>query len=207
MKDETERFGARVILIRDDHLGQLPRYVEWVERSYWLVKSYASVRPRRFRRVYVHPDVDLAAVRTTLAEGLHAPARVGIGPAALLGYSIRDTEVARGSPLELVLHWEALQATPPRHELRLRLVGKEGRTVQETRWRVGDGDQELSSWEAGQWQVQSVSLPVENRVPRGAYAVTLALVSAQDETPVEVRPLTQSATAGTELALGTITVR
>src|SRR4029079_10497650 len=59
----TQQFDTRVLVLQDDHLGQVQRYLTWADREYVLVKSYTQRRPVRFRRVYAQPGLDLTATR------------------------------------------------------------------------------------------------------------------------------------------------
>ncbi len=205
---ETQRFGARVLVVQDEHLGQLPRYLAFADRNYLLVKSYVQRRPNRFRRVYVRPDVDLAAARAALSGGIQTSLRAEIGPAALLGYSIDRAELKPGLRFALTLHWEALVSSPPDHHVVLRLRGPDGRAVQESDWRVGDGPQELPTWTAGRWQFQTVRVQVDNDVSPGAYTLTLALERPNGgPAPIHAGPGSTLAALGDQLDLGTITVR
>ena len=208
VKEETARFDAKVVAIQDDRLGQLPRYVDWVDRNYVLVRSYVRRVPKRFRRVYVHPKADLAAARAALVTALGTPIRAELGPGALLGYALDRTELSRGSTFDLTLHWEALESKPPGHELMLRLRDPNGTMVQEEAWPIGDGDQELRAWEAGQWQVQTLTVQVRTVVPRGTYALTAGLRDDNEQAaPIRSASGVQPTADGTELRLGTLTVR
>ena len=204
---ETERFAARAVVVDDAHLGRLPRYLNWADRRYTLVKAYVERRPNRFRRVYVRPGVDLAAARAALAEGTGSPLRAGLGPALLLGYSLDRRDLKAGDRFGLTLHWEALVATPAEHRLVVRLRGADGRPVHESRWDVGDGEQAFSEWAAGRWMFQAIRIPLDDSMPPAAYSLTLALERPDGRAaPVRSEAATWMA-AGAELDLGRLTVR
>jgi hypothetical protein len=207
-KAETERFGARAIVIQDDHLGQLPRYVEWVDRNYVLVKSYVQRVPKRYRRVYVSRGVDLPTVRAALAAGIETPIRAEIGPALLLGYSLDAGDFSSGMPFSLTLHWEALVDSPPKYAVILRLRDADWQVAQELAFEIGDGEQEFPSWRAGQWQFQTLVVPVDGRVASGSHTLTLALEPTRGP-PATIRADRDVAVveAGAELDLGSISVR
>ena len=201
-RNETERFGARVVVVQDDHLGQLPRYVAWLDRNYLLVKSYTQRRPSRYRRVYLRRDADLSAARSALSASIQTPVRAELGPAALLGYSLERRDVRAGSRFALTLHWEALVGHPPEHHLVVRLRTPDGHVDQENRWPVGDGEQELANWGAGQWHFQTMMLQVNDDLKPGTYGLTLAL-----DPPGNRRGVDSLAGSGAELEAGPITVR
>ena len=204
---ETARFGARVLVVQDDHLGQLPRYLSWADRNYRLVKAYVQKRPTRFRRVYAARDLDLAAARAALGGGIQTPLRAELGPAALLGYSLDRREVKTGTRFALTLHWEALQSSPPEHHLLVRLRAADGRIADESVWRIGEGEQELPTWSAGQWQFQMLRVQVADDVPIGAYTLTLALDRPGGGlAAVRSDGVAPSAASGTELELGELRV-
>ncbi len=205
---ETERFDAAVLVVQDDHLGQLPRYLAWADRNYVLVKSYVQRRPNRFRRVYVRPDADLAAIRTALAPGIQTTFRAEIGPVALLGTTLERRDLKTGSRFALTFHWESLAHTPPEHHLVIRLRDAAGRAEHESTWRIGDGAQELPTWPLGRWQLQTVRVLLDNDLRPGEYRLTLgldrpnsglALVQRADGIPISPD--------GRELDLGPVTVR
>jgi hypothetical protein len=171
---ETRRFNTRVLILQDDHLGQVQRYLAWADREYVLVKSYVQRRPARFRRVYASPDVDLQLVLDALRASLTSPTQVQIGPAALLGYELDRREIKAGSRFDLTLMFQALQDRPPEHALVTRLRDGSGAVAWEGEWKVGDGGQELHTWQSGRWQEQTMRLLVDD-VPEGTYALTIAL--------------------------------
>ena len=205
---ETRQAEARALVVQHDHLGQFPRYLAWADREYVEVKSYVRRRPDEFRRVYVAPDVDLAAVRSALATAIQTPLRAQLGPAVLHGYSLDRPDVAAGSRLGLTLHWESLVDNPPEHHLIVRLRGGDGATVHESEWRIGDGSQQLESWPAGRWMFQAVSLLVREGVRAGPYRLTVSLVRPNgNPAPVVVSPTEAARVSGTELELATVRVR
>ena len=171
---ETRRFDSKILILQDDHLGQVQRYLAWADHEYVLVKSYVQRRPARFRRVYASPSVDLAAVRDALRATLASPTDVRIGPAALLGYDLERREIKPGSRVDLTLMFEALQDRPPEHALITRLRDRSGETAWESEWKVGDGGQELHTWQQGRWQAQTLRLLIDD-VPEGSYTLTIAL--------------------------------
>jgi hypothetical protein len=171
---ETRRYDSKIVILQDDHLGQVQRYLTWADREYILVKSYTQRRPARFRRVYAAPSVNLTAVREALRATLRVPTDVRIGPAALLGYDLERREIKPGSRVDLTLMFEALQNRPPEHALITRLRGRSGETAWEGEWKVGDGTQELHTWQAGGWQSQTLRLLIDD-VPEGSYTLTIAL--------------------------------
>ena len=171
---ETRRFDTRVVVVQDDHLGQLNRYLAWLDREYVLVKSYGQRRPNRFRRVYVHPGVDVDSLKATLLAGLDTPIDAPIGPVLLHGYSLEWREWKPGSRYGLTLFWEARESLPPEHALMTRLRDAAGRAVLEQEWKLGDAGQELHTWQAGRWQVQALRLLADD-VPPGTYTLTVGL--------------------------------
>ena len=194
--DETRRFGTRVVVVQDDHLGQLNRYVDWLDDEYVLVKSYVQKRPNRFRRVYVHPDADLAPLKSALLAGLDTRIDAPIGPVVLHGYSLERREWRSGSRYGLTLFWEARESLPEEHALMTRLRDADGRAVLEQEWKTGDAGQELHTWEAGRWQVQALRILADDLEP-GAYTLTVGLE----------RPDARGVTGPPEeLSLGTVTV-
>jgi hypothetical protein len=203
---ETRRYDSRVLILEDDHLGQIQRYVAWADREYVLVKSYTQRRPIRFRRVYVNSGVDLMAVRAALRASLGARTDVEIGPAALLGYDLERREWKTGSRVDLTLMFEALQDRPPEHALVTRLLDGSGASVWEGEWKVGDGAQELHSWRAGRFQAQTMRLLIDD-VPPGRYSLTIAL-QRPNGGPARVTARSGAAAwpTGDELDLGEVTV-
>jgi hypothetical protein len=203
---ETRRFDSRVVLLQDDHLGQVQRYLTWADREYVLAKSYVQRRPARFRRVYVSPDVDLGAVRERLRATLQVHTDVRIGPTALLGYAVEPRELKAGSRLDLTLMFEALQNRPPEHALITRLRDRTGETAWEGEWKVGDGSQELHTWQAGRWQAQTMRLLIDD-VPAGAYILTIGLQQPKGgPSPVEARSGARAWGSGAEIDLGEVLV-
>jgi hypothetical protein len=203
---ETRRFDSRILVLQDDHLGQVQRYLTWADREYLLVKSYVQRRPARFRRVYAAPGVDLGPVRASLRASLAQPTDVTIGPAALLGYEVERREIKAGSRLDLTLMFEALQSRPPEHALITRLRDDSGDVVWEGEWKVGDGTQELHTWQAGRWQAQTMRLLVDDVGP-GSYTLTIAL-QRPNGNPAQIVARTGATVwrTGDELDLGQITV-
>jgi len=202
----TRDFNSRVLVIQDDHLGLLSRYVAWADREYVLVKSYVQKRPARYRRVYVSPDVDRAAILGALRSSIATPTDVTVGPADLLGYELERRDLKSGSRADLALIWRARQDLPPEHALIVRLRDSAGQAVQESEWKVGDGGQELHSWHAGDWQSQTLRLLVDD-VPPGTYHLTLSLVNPKGgPATVEARSGAVMTAAGDELDLGSVTV-
>jgi hypothetical protein len=203
---ETRRFDSKVVLLQDDHLGQVQRYLTWADREYVLVKSYVQRRPARFRRVYVSPNVDLGTVRESLRAALPVQTDVRIGPAALLGYGVERREIKAGSRLDLTLMFEALQDRPPEHALIARLRDRAGETAWEGEWKVGDGSQELHTWQAGRWQAQTMRLPIDG-VPEGAYTLTIGLQQPKGgPARVDARSGARAWASGDEVDLGEVRV-
>ena len=170
----TRQFGTKALVLQDDHLGQIQRYLTWADREYVLAKAYVQRRPARFRRVYLSPDVDLATVGANYRGTLANQTEVQIGPAALLGYELERRELKSGSRVDLTLMFQALQDRPPEHALILRLHDRNGETAWQSEWKVGDGGQELHTWSAGRWQALTLRLLVDD-VPEGAYTLTVGL--------------------------------
>jgi hypothetical protein len=207
-KQETDRFGVRVVVVRDDHLGQMSRYLDWVDRNYVLVKSYVQRTPKRYRRVYVRSDVALPAVRAALSGGIEHPMRADLGPVAVHGYTIDRREFAPRDLFSLTLHWEALATSPPWHNAVIRLRGGDGDPAQEISFPVGDGEQMLPTWMAGRWQIQTLDVPVDRRVQPGTYTLTLAVEPSKGPTaPVRGDRGATVAASGMELELGTLKIR
>jgi hypothetical protein len=202
---ETRRYDSRVLILQDDHLGQVQRYLTWADREYVLVKSYVQRRPARFRRVYAHPDVDLTSVRDALRAALASPSDVRIGPATLLGFELEQREIKPGSRVDLTLMFESIQDRPPEHALVTRLRDRAGQSAWEGEWKVGDGAQELHTWTTGRWQAQTLRLLVDD-VPEGSYTLTIALQKPNDNAArVEVRSGAR-AWGGDEVDLGELLV-
>ena len=202
---ETTRFDTQVLILQDDHLGQVQRYLTWADREYVLAKSYVQRRPARFRRVYVSPNADLNAVREALRDTLDTPTDVRFGPAALLGFELERREIKPGSRVDLTLMFQALQNRPPEHALITRLRTRSGETAWEGEWKVGDGTQELHTWREGGWQMQTMRLLVDD-VPEGSYALTIALQRPNGNAArVDVRSGAR-AWAADELELGEVLV-
>jgi predicted membrane-bound mannosyltransferase len=203
---ETRRYDSRVLILQDDHLGQIQRYLTWADREYVLVKSYVQRRPARFRRVYAHPSVDLAAVREGMRATLASPTDVRIGPAALRGYELERREIKPGSRVDLTLMFEALQNRPPEHALITRLRNRSGETAWEGEWKVGDGAQELHTWPAGGWQAQTLRLLIDD-IPEGSYSLTIALQRPnRNAARVEARSGARAWSSGDEVDLGEVLV-
>ena len=206
--DETGRYGARAVVIRDDRLGQYPDYVAWVDDRYVEVKAYLVERRDEYRRVYLAPDVDLAAVRAAMASAIQTPIRAGFGPVTLHGYSVDRREATPNSRLTVTLHWESLVDRPPGHEPVFRLRDRDGRRLHESRWRIGDGAQRLETWPAGRWMFQTLQLVIRDRVPDGTYRLTLALEGPDGRpTAIAVDPDGGARASGTELELATLRIR
>ena len=203
---ETRRYDTRILILQDDHLGQVQRYLTWADREYVLVKSYVQRQPARFRRVYAHPGVDLAAARHALRATLASPTDVRIGPVTLLGFELERREIKPGSRVDLTLVFEALQDRPPEHALITRLRDHAGQTAWEGEWKVGDGAQELQTWTAGRWQAQTLRLLVDD-VPEGSYTLTVALQRPNGNAArVEARSGARAWGGGDELDLGELLV-
>jgi hypothetical protein len=204
--DETRRFDSKILVLQDDHLGQVQRYLAWADKELVLVRSYVQRRPARFRRVYASPSVDLAAVRDALRAGLASPTDVRIGPAALVGYDLERRDVKPGSRVDLTLMFEALQDRPPEHALVVRLRDRSGEAAWESEWKVGDGGQELHTWQAGRWQSQTLRLLIDD-VAEGSYTLTIALQRPNaNAARVEARSGARAWGSGDELDLGEVLV-
>lgn len=204
--NETGRFDSKILILQDDHLGQVQRYLTWADREYVLVKSYVQRRPARFRRVYASRGVDLTPVRDALRATLASPADVRIGPAALLGYDLERREIKPGSRVDLTLMFEALQNRPPEHALIIRLRDRSGEAAWESEWKVGDGGQELHTWQAGRWQSQTLRLLIDD-VPEGSYSLTIALQRPNGNAArVEARSGARAWGSGEEVDLGEVLV-
>jgi hypothetical protein len=203
---ETLRYNSRILVLQDDHLGQVQRYLTWADREYVLVKSYVQRRPARFRRVYAAPGLDLAPARQALRDALAQPTDVTIGPAALLGYELERREIKPGSRVDLTLMFEALQTRPPEHALVVKLRDGSGAVAWESEWKVGDGSQELHTWQAGRWQAQTLRLLVED-VKEGSYTLTIALQRPNGgAATVSARSGARAWPTGDELDLGRVQV-
>jgi hypothetical protein len=204
---ETRRYESKIVILQDDHLGHIQRYLTWADREYVLVKSYVQRRPARFRRVYAQPGVDLVAVRDALRATLASPTDVRIGPAALLGYDLERREIKPGSRVDLTLMFEALENRPREHALVTRLRDRSGETAWEGEWKVGDGAQELHTWAAGGWQSQTLRLLIDD-VPEGSYTLTIALQRPNgNAAEVEARAGARAWASGDEVDLGEVLVR
>lgn len=203
---ETRRHDTKIVILQDDHLGQVQRYLTWADREYVLVKSYVQRRPARFRRVYAAPSVDLGVVRDALRATLAVPTDVRIGPAALLGYDLERPEIKPGSRVDLTLMFESLQNRAPEHALVTRLRDRSGETAWEGEWKVGDGGQELHTWRAGGWQSQTLRLLIDD-VPEGSYTLTIALQRPNGNAArVEARSGARAWGSGDEVDLGEVLV-
>ena len=113
-KQETDRFGVRVVVVRDDHLGQMSRYLDWVDRSYVLVESYMQRTPKRYRRVYVRSDVALPGGASGVERRDRTPDARRPWPRGRAWLHDRSAGVRPARDLfSLTLHWEALATSPP----------------------------------------------------------------------------------------------
>jgi len=195
---ETRRFDSRVVVVQDDHLGQLGRYVTWLDREYVLVKSYVQRRPNRFRRVYVHPAADLTAAKAALLANFDAVADVALGPVILRGYGVERGDWKTGSRYGVTLFWEAAEARPREQALTVKLRAADGTSALTQEWRVGEEPQGASTWDVGRWQIQALRILVPGDVPPGTYALTV------DVQPTGTRAA--AAPASSEHTLGTIAV-
>jgi Dolichyl-phosphate-mannose-protein mannosyltransferase len=202
---ETRRYDSQILILQDDHLGQVQRYLTWADREYVLVKSYVQRRPARFRRVYAHSDVDLTSVRDALRATLASPTDVRIGPARLLGFELQQREIKPGSRVDLTLMFEALEDRPPEHALITRLRDRSGEAAWEGEWNVGDGAQEMHTWAAGRWQAQTLRLLVDD-VPEGGYTLTVALQRPNGNAARVDARLGARAWGGDEVDLGEVLV-
>jgi predicted membrane-bound mannosyltransferase len=202
----TRDSDAKILVLQDDHLGQVQRYLTWADHEYLLVKSYTQRRPARFRRVYAQPGLDLTAAREALRASLAQPTDVTIGPARLLGYDLETRDIKPGSRVDLTLMFEALQDRPPEHALITRLRDAAGKVAWEGEWKVGDGSQELHTWAAGRWQAQTMRLLVDD-VQEGAYTLTIALQRPNGgPAPVTATSGAEALPSGDEVDLGQVQV-
>ena len=203
---DTTRFASKVLILQDDHLGGVQRYLTWADREYVLVKGYVQRRPNRYRRVYVSRTVDLAPVKAVMLDSMEQRTDVTLGPAALLGYQLESRAIKTGSRVDLSLIFEALQDRAPEHALITRLRDRLGEVAWEGQWKVGDGSQELHTWKAGQWQAQTMRLLVDD-VPAGEYTLTIALVRPNGgPAHVTARAGAEALPSREELSLGSVTV-
>jgi hypothetical protein len=184
----------------------MQRFLTWADREYVLVKGYVQRRPNRYRRVYVARDIDLRPVKAVMVASLTQPTDVTLGPAVLLGYELESRQIKTGSRVDLTLMFEATQDRPPEHALITRLRAAIGDTAWEGQWKVGDGTQELHSWSAGQWQMQTMRLLVDD-VPPGEYTLTIGLLRPNGgPARVTARSGAEALSSGEELSLGAVTV-
>ncbi|MCC7372825.1 MAG: glycosyltransferase family 39 protein [Chloroflexi bacterium] len=203
---DTRRFDARVLVLTDDHLGGVQRYLTWADREYVLVKGYVQRRPNRYRRVYVAPGVDLTAARAAMLGSLAQQTDVTLGPALLLGYDLESRTIKTGSRVDLTLMLEATQDRAPEHALITRLRDASGDTAWEGQWKIGEGSQELHTWKSGQWQVQTMRLLVDD-VPPGEYTLTIGLPRPNaGPARVTARAGAEALPSREELSLGDVTV-
>ena len=87
-----------------------------------------------------------------------------------------------------------------------RLRDRSGRSVWKGEWPIGNGGQQLDSWQAGRWQALGLTLPISS-VPRGRYSLTIALQRPNGSTAsVTTTSGARAWSTGDEVDLGEVRV-
>ena len=79
----------------------------------------------------------------------------------LLGYDYRGRVLSPGQPLELTLFWQALRPSPGDYEVRIDVLGADGRIISSHQARPGDGGNPTTHWQPGVVFADTYLIPIE----------------------------------------------
>ena len=135
-----------VVVVRDDHLGQMSRYLDWVDRT------MSSSGPTYARRSATAESTSgrtspCRAARAALSGGSNTRCAPTLAPWPCMVHD-RSAGVRPARPVLAHTPLEALATSPPWHNAVIRLRGGDGDPAQEISFPVGDGGN-ASDWMAG----------------------------------------------------------
>ena len=126
--------------------------------------------------------IDLAEIEVQSREHQFGPtfpahiqaARFGLA-VELIGYDMREVVRAPGSPLELTLHWHALQTPDTNYHVFVHLLDAEGKTVAQVDGPPVNGESPMLGWLPGEYLTDTHSLQLPFDLPDGDYRLGVGL--------------------------------
>jgi len=126
--------------------------------------------------------LDLAEVEVLAREHNFSPTvpthtqRAQFGPSVeLTGYDLREAIRAPGSPLEVTLHWFALQTPDRNYHSFVHLLDAGGAIVAQHDGPPGEGEQPTLGWLPGEYVTDTHLLQLPTNLPDGTYRLGVGL--------------------------------
>lgn len=101
----------------------------------------------------------------------------------LLGYDYASRVLSSGQPLELTLFWEALRSSPGDYEVRINVLGADGRVISSHQARPGEGGNPTTNWQPGVVFADTYHIPIDPAAGRHP-VIELVLVDAATGRPL-----------------------
>jgi hypothetical protein len=104
------------------------------------------------------------------------PQRARFGPSVeLTGYDLREVLRAPGSPLDVTLHWYALETPDRNYHSFVHLLDADGAIVAQHDGPPGEGEQPTLGWLPGEYLTDTHPLQLPTDLPDGTYRLAVGL--------------------------------
>ncbi len=134
-----------------------------------LLKLPVTSGPKVSARIARTGKFTVARSNASLSPSVKVNAYIGEPPSLLwLGFEPIPKELKPGDKFTLNFHWQALQDAPPKAEVKIELVNREGEVVQESYFPVGLS-YPTALWIEGETVTDRYDLILARKVPSGNY--------------------------------------
>ena len=164
---ETATWQPRAVLFMRT-AGQSARaaYLAWVDHTYRLTKQYGETR-RLWTPEEGGPVITLS--RQAVTPGV-----------SFEGFSLAEPTLRRGEPARVGLFWQSEQPLVDGFDLRVGLVGPDGRTVARDDGPLRNGSAEKWRYARGDWTLETRALTPPADAPPGEYSLEVTLIRKTD---------------------------
>ncbi len=98
---------------------------------------------------------------------------------ALKGFEISNNTPTAGQNIDLLLHWQAIQAMPYAFTTFVHLVDSQGNVVAQSDVQPGQGQWLTNTWQRNEWFADQVSLSLPAELPPGQYQILVGWYHAE----------------------------
>ena len=113
------------------------------------------------------------------APTIQQPMEIRVGDRIrLLGYTLGDGSVRAGNPLNLTLHWQAVDQLRNAYTVFVHIVDSNGQIVAQQDSVPGQGTAPTSSWARGEYIGDTYQIPLRPNLASGAYQIRIGMYDA-----------------------------
>jgi len=172
----TEKYQPQAIVALSGRLARAPRYLDWAEEHYRLVKSYDE----EARTYYLWRHTSPPPIQHPRQEMLGQRIR-------LLGYDLHHSPSKPGGQVYLILYWQALGKIEEDYTVFTHLLDSEGRLRAQKDNPPVSGLLPTSAWEVGEIVQDRYVIPLGPELLPGEYQLEIGMYQLETGQRLEVR--------------------